>query len=277
MHHYTGALPGGWAWTDLPGGVPDADDTSGAVLALSNLDVHHPRVRRAAMDGLRWLGSLQNRDGGTPTFCRGWGRLPFDKSCADITAHCVLAHVHWSMLAEPGAEERALGHTAFRADSFLTDVQREDGSWTPLWFGNQHLNDEENPLYGTARVMHLVDQGHKRWENGRLWLTRNQNEDGGWGGGRGTPSSIEETALAVEALARAKPQAAREAVARGVAWLVEHTRQGTHFDPAPIGFYFAKLWYFERLYPIIFTVAALERVATLLDGEGQQDEQQAIE
>src|SRR5208337_707852 len=37
-HPYTGADPGGWAWTDLPGGVPDADDTPGAVLALHHLN-----------------------------------------------------------------------------------------------------------------------------------------------------------------------------------------------------------------------------------------------
>src|SRR5439155_23987313 len=36
-HPYTGAAPGGWGWTDLPGSVPDADDTSGALLALSHL------------------------------------------------------------------------------------------------------------------------------------------------------------------------------------------------------------------------------------------------
>jgi squalene-hopene/tetraprenyl-beta-curcumene cyclase len=30
-------------------------------------------------------------------------------------------------------------------------------------------------------------------------------------------------------------------------------------EPSPIGFYFAKLWYYERLYPRIFTVAALKR------------------
>ena len=29
VHPYTNADPGGWAWTDLPGGVPDADDTAG--------------------------------------------------------------------------------------------------------------------------------------------------------------------------------------------------------------------------------------------------------
>ncbi|HAU37477.1 MAG TPA: hypothetical protein DCX07_07125, partial [Phycisphaerales bacterium] len=37
-HVFTGASPGGWAWTDQPGGVPDADDTAGALLALHALD-----------------------------------------------------------------------------------------------------------------------------------------------------------------------------------------------------------------------------------------------
>jgi len=36
-HPYTLADPGGWAWTPLSGGVPDADDTPGALLALKNL------------------------------------------------------------------------------------------------------------------------------------------------------------------------------------------------------------------------------------------------
>jgi hypothetical protein len=44
-----------------------------------------------------------------------------------------------------------------------------------------------------------------------------------------------------------------------VAWLVEKVEQGGLSHPTPIGFYFAKLWYFEKLYPIIFTVAALGR------------------
>jgi squalene-hopene/tetraprenyl-beta-curcumene cyclase len=50
-----------------------------------------------------------------------------------------------------------------------------------------------------------------------------------------------------------------EAVERGVAWLVERVEQGGLHEATPIGFYFAKLWYFEKLYPIIFTVAALGR------------------
>jgi squalene-hopene/tetraprenyl-beta-curcumene cyclase len=88
-HPYTHAAPGGWAWTDLPGGVPDADDTAGALLALKKLAVADGRTRDAAMAGLKWLCELQNRDGGVPTFCRGWGALPFDRSSPDLTAHAL--------------------------------------------------------------------------------------------------------------------------------------------------------------------------------------------
>ncbi len=33
-HPYTGADPGGWAWSDLSGAVPDADDTPAALLSV---------------------------------------------------------------------------------------------------------------------------------------------------------------------------------------------------------------------------------------------------
>jgi squalene-hopene/tetraprenyl-beta-curcumene cyclase len=45
----------------------------------------------------------------------------------------------------------------------------------------------------------------------------------------------------------------------GLDWLVQQVETGGLDNPAPIGFYFAKLWYFEKLYPIIFAVAALGR------------------
>ena len=49
----------------------------------------------------------------------------------------------------------------------------------------------------------------------------------------------------------------------GISWLIRRVEDGTWTQPAPIGFYFAKLWYYERLYPMVFTVAALEAVARL--------------
>ena len=56
----------------------------------------------------------------------------------------------------------------------------------------------------------------------------------------------------------AGPEAA-DAVNRGLAWLVQRVELGGLHNPTPIGFYFAKIWYFEKLYPMIFTVAALGR------------------
>ena len=94
----------------------------------------------------------------------------------------------------------------------------------------------------------------------------NQNSDGGWGGTRGTPSTIEETAVALEALVQTAPQA-EESIERGETWLQKQTENGTLFEPAPIGFYFAKLWYYEKLYPLIFTVAACQRVALWLENK----------
>ena len=132
----------------------------------------------------------------------------------------------------------------------------------PLWFGNQHAADDENPTYGTARVLaayrDLNQMGSSPALRAVAWLLSAQNSDGGWGGAVGAPSSIEETALAAEILLDVVPKAAA-AANKGLGWLVQQVEAGGLHQPTPIGFYFAKLWYFERLYPIILTVAALGR------------------
>jgi squalene-hopene/tetraprenyl-beta-curcumene cyclase len=161
--------------------------------------------------------------------------------------------------AMPAEIRFRLPKSARRAFRWLKQVQQADGSWLPLWFGNQHAPDDVNPTYGTAKVLAAYrDCGimHLREAcRGVQWLRQSQNSDGGWGAGAGTPSSVEETALAVEALLRDRQS--QEAASRGVAWLCDRVEEGAWCEPAPIGFYFARLWYFERLYPLIFTVAAL--------------------
>ena len=256
-HPYTRAAPGGWAWTDLRGGVPDADDTAGALIALKNLQLPDDRLPAAARMGITWLLDLQNRDGGIPTFCRGWGNLPFDRSGADLTAHAISAFRAWRDDL-PDLRPR-IDRAMLRALEYLSRVQRPDGSWLPLWFGNQHAHGDENPLYGTARVLIAlaeVDSAAVIRGRGVQWLLSIQHPSGGWGGAAGIEPSIEETALAVHALVRSTNEQAPRAIARGTAWLIDRTGGG-QFDPSPIGFYFAKLWYFERLYPTIFTAAAL--------------------
>ena len=51
------------------------------------------------------------------------------------------------------------------------------------------------------------------------------------------------------------------AISLGLSWLIARVEDGRFREPSPIGFYFAKLWYFEALYPLIFTVAALRKAA----------------
>jgi squalene-hopene/tetraprenyl-beta-curcumene cyclase len=265
VHPYTQAEPGGWAWTDLPGGVPDADDTAGALLALRALGIGDEEKDRARA-GLRWLLDLQNADGGIPTFCKGWGALPFDRSGADLTAHAIRAWSAWLSLEPrvPRAIERAL--------DYLGRVQQDDGSFVPLWFGNESAPLEANKTYGTSRVvLALSDLPSERAaamrEGALRFLVSTKNADGGWGGDRGVPSSIEETALAVQALARCGEEKARD----GVRWLVERTSRGRDLRPSPIGFYFAKLWYFEKLYPVIFTLAALNEARSLYPGSNSSN------
>ena len=91
VHPFTHSEPGGWGWTHERGGVPDADDTAAALIALKMLGCETV----VAENGIRWLLNLQNRDGGMPTFCKGWGRLPFDRSCPDLTAHAIRAFIAW--------------------------------------------------------------------------------------------------------------------------------------------------------------------------------------
>lgn len=271
-HRYTGADPGGWAWTDLAGGVPDADDTAGALIALRSLGEPDGATIAAATSGVRWLLGLQNRDGGIPTFCRGWGRLPFDRSAPDLTAHALLAWRAWHDLL-PAPLAQTVDHATHGALQCLRRQQRPDGAWVPLWFGNQAVPDEENPTYGTARVVlalgcggdHTMPEVRKLLAGGVRWLLAAQNTDGGWGGAAGVPSTIEETGQALQALAAATPHsrvadrgdAFIAALDRGARWLVQATQGGRRFPAAPIGLYFARLWYAERLYPLIMTVAAL--------------------
>ena len=383
-HPYTNAAPGGWAWTNLPGGVPDADDTPGAVLALQNLAVRveqreahqsgagtdslgedefgDPTGRFeveapiAAQNGLFWLLDLQNSDGGFPTFCRGWGTLPFDRSSPDISAHCVRALVRsdvwvgervrtlwakaismpwflrqWldllvifdsvacfvSHLRMRGLSRNRKVLAVLSASQFLRRTQRSDGSWLPLWFGNQYGHDDGNPVYGTSRVLMayrdlgLMDAPEA--QRAAAWLASVQEGSDvagsggggprearptlreadssvtpavspkkgdeasgpnssslalgsqpsalspprGWGGDAGIAPSVEETALATEVLLDCEEF--RETAFAGIQWLIERVEDGSVAEPTPIGFYFARLWYFETLYPLIFAVSALRR------------------
>lgn len=268
-HPFTGAAPGGWAWTDLPGGVPDADDTAGALVALKCLQEAGcaPKAMPAVRAGVIWLLALQNRDGGLPTFCRGWGRLPFDRSCPDISAHALAAWTAWRADdAWTLREGRRLDAAMRRVVDYLKREQHATGCWMPLWFGHQEAEQGRNPVVGTARVvdalraaqMPLAAAGRAAEVAGMLsagerWLVQAQQPDGGWSAG--ACATAEETALAVIAL-RDGGAASAGAARLGQEWLIKD-RCAAAAMPSPIGLYFSLLWYHEQLYPLVWTLDAL--------------------
>lgn len=267
VHPFTLSPPGGWGWTDLPGSLPDGDDTSGVLLALHRLWEQEDMT--SIENGISWLLKLQNSDGGMPTFCRGWSKMPFDKSCPDITAHALCAFMAWKTNM-PLFIQKKIEMAVARAISFLQKNQNPDGSWFPLWFGNALSQDMTNPVYGTSKVVCSLGCFAQKnscatqlWAKGCEWLLSVQNQDGGWGGGKNIKSSIEETALAIKALLTS-PEKHTKPIFQGIEWLIENTKEGENFDPSPLGLYFSQLWYFEELYPLLFTISAMEEAKQYL-------------
>lgn len=249
-------------------------------------DEQRRRILSAAVEGLRWLLKIQNSDGGWPTFCRGWGKLPFDRSGTDLTAHASRALEKWNEINDlhqteppPSFEtwEDCILEAVANGSGYLHRQQQPDGTWLPLWFGNQCHSRESNPIYGTSKALALqMRYKHLVFWKQRNWFIEQQNADGGWGSGIWNNaqqaeliSSVEETALALEVMiSRYLPIADHRkyqaSLDRGLDWLVTAVEQGNHRNAAPIGFYFAKLWYYEKLYPLAFTVSALGRAVRTL-------------
>jgi squalene-hopene/tetraprenyl-beta-curcumene cyclase len=306
-HPLTGGAPGGWGWTNLPGAMPDADDTAGVLLALHRLGPPTPETLSAVSAAVQWLLDLQNYDGGIPTFCRGWGKLPFDRSAPDLTAHTLEAFAVWHSSLPP-AQRTVTTRAINRMIRYLAKTQSPDGSWLALWFGTQvsspgratsprepssiqsnifsrypfnlgratsprepsSQDDESNPVYGTARTVLALARTIPSisspsptlttlMKKGRAYLLHAQHPSGGWAARPGLTPTIEETAMALSAMAGSPHH---DSIQRGTDALLTLTKSGAHTPASPIGLYFARLWYSEKLYPLLFTITALRRVAT---------------
>ena len=298
---------GGWASSDAAGALPNTVATAGVLSALAkwlhdHANVQRKRLERAADRGIQWLLDLQNEDGGWPTYYRDDSLRQHEESSPDVTSQVLRSLAawwrEWQMDVGDVAQQRRsnIDERMVRAVEsgwrYLEAQQRTDGSFIPLWFGNEHQPNERNPVYGTAQVL-LASMEAGRLESNMAqraarWLVAAQHANGGWGpprspvdysgaekdgfGARRTNEamasfcSIEETSLALSALiALAGSNAAcSQAVSRGLAWLINAVEQDGHRRPAIVGYYLPKLWYYERLYPLVFAAGALTRAVRSL-------------
>jgi squalene-hopene/tetraprenyl-beta-curcumene cyclase len=51
---------------------------------------------------------------------------------------------------------------------------------------------------------------------------------------------------------------------RGVSWLIARIQEDSWVHASPIGLQFANHWFYEKIYPLAFTVGALRAVDALL-------------
>jgi len=236
--------PGGWAFEFDNDVYPDVDDSAVVMTALQRIPLADaaPERRLALERGLRWMLSMQSANGGWGAFDVDNDRtllkaIPFadfgellDPPTADVTAHALEL---LGLLGYSGAYPPAQ-----RGLRFLYALQEPDGSWWGRWGVNY--------IYGLgAALPALAALGEPLTappiRRAVEWLLRHQQPDGGWGEScdsyadpsrRGAgPSTPSQTAWALMALLAAG-EAAHEAAARGVGYLLSRQRSDGSWDEA---------------------------------------------
>jgi squalene-hopene/tetraprenyl-beta-curcumene cyclase len=265
-------LPGGWYFEYANELYPDVDDTFQVLTALSKvrlLDAQRQSRKLEAMDrGMRWVLSMQNRDG-------GWAS--FDKDCDEqfltqvpFADHNAMIDPSTSDITGRGVE--TLSRLGFRRDhpvlqkalTFLEGEQERDGSWFGRWGCNY--------IYGTWLVLHGLktigeDMLEPPYQAAGCWIRSIQNADGGWGelpdsyrdpGTKGHgPSTPSQTAWAMAGLIATEDQS--DGLKLGVEYLISNQREdGSWKDDFWTGTGFPGVFYLRyHLYAIYFPLLAL--------------------
>jgi squalene-hopene/tetraprenyl-beta-curcumene cyclase len=266
------AQPGGWYFEYANEFYPDVDDTFQVLTALSKVRFSDPQRESRKLEaidrGLRWVLSMQNRDG-------GWGS--FDKDCDEqfltqipFADHNAMIDPSTSDITGRGVE--ALSNLGFSKDhpvaqkaiTFLQGEQERDGSWFGRWGCNY--------IYGTWLVLHgLKTIGEDMMEPGYqaagCWLRGVQNADGGWGelpdsyqdpGTKGHgPSTPSQTAWALLGLMASEDQS--DGLKLGIEYLIKGQREdGSWKDDFWTGTGFPGVFYLRyHLYATYFPLLAL--------------------
>jgi len=287
------ALPGGWAFEFDNRFYPDLDDSAVVAMAIDKLALPDAAQKQAAIRrGLEWMLSMQCRGGGWAAFDidndKDWlNDLPYsdlkatiDPPTADITARILeLAGELTDLSDAPDAYRAVLDRDRLDAGlDYLLAEQEADGSWFGRW-GVNYLYGTSGALSALAFLTH--DSGvTDAIARGAHWLISVRNDDGGWGEtcasyddpalkGRGdsTPS---QTAWALIGLLAAAPVLAgreREAIERGVAYLLDTQRDdGSWVEDWHTGTGFPCHFYLVyRDYPLYFPAIALARYRAYCD------------
>jgi squalene-hopene/tetraprenyl-beta-curcumene cyclase len=252
---------GGWGACDLPGAAINCYDTANVLLALHALRAFDDEAVACARRGVRFLLSATNADGGV-------GLVAGEASAADVTATCLLAMEQWRPVL--GRPEVQIAQACARMRRFLKTSQHNDGSWASLLAGNQLEPNTENRVWTTATVLASMTQitavaGDCDLPAAAGFLIEAQWPGGAWGPARGVAPSLDETAVAVGALAGVSGiKGCRDAAMRGAQWLTETFSSGA---PAPIFRDTDGTWQCDVNNPLVFMTFAMGRLCRTWAGQ----------
>jgi squalene-hopene/tetraprenyl-beta-curcumene cyclase len=262
------------------GNVPASSETpvvfsgrsANAEKAIAELEAAAPMVN-AIRRGVRWLKSMQSRDGGWGAFDADNTRdvltkVPFadhnamiDPSTSDITARVLESFAGLGIPADSELHRRAM--------DFIWKDQQPDHCWYGRWGVNY--------LYGTWQVLvgltaNGIPATDARLRRAADWLKSKQQPCGGWGEtarsyddpslrGTGIPTASQ-TAWALLGLIAAG-QADSLAVHRGVDYLLSTQKpNGTWQETEFTGTGFPRVFYLRyHYYSLYFPLMALARYA----------------
>lgn len=277
----TTGKPGAWAFEFENRFYPDVDDTAVVMMALQGVKLPNENLKKQAIfRALNWVASMQCVDGGWAAFDLNnnadWlNAVPYgdlkamiDPNTADVTARVL------EMLGRCGLSIDK--YNCDRALAYLAKEQEPEGCWFGRWGVNY--------IYGTSGVLAalalVAPKSHRQnIERGAAWLVSCQNNDGGWGEtcrsyndpslkgkGESTASQTAWALIGLLAAGEATGNYAKEAIERGVNYLVETQRaDGTWDESYFTGTGFPCHFYLKyHLYLQHFPLTALGRYRSLL-------------
>jgi sporulenol synthase len=265
--HNPTSLPGSWGFSDINSINPDVDDTTASLRSISRMGTNH---HAAWSQGINWLLSMQNDDGGWAAFEKNTDTklfefLPIEKaqfiltdpSCADITGRTLEFFGNYTNLSKD--------HLSIKKGvKWLLDHQERDGSWYGRW-GICYIYGTWGAVTGLAAVG--ISESDESIQKAIQWLQHIQNKDGGWGESCFSDnkqtyvplrvSTLTHTAWALDTLISISDKQT-PAIRKGVSYLLENLQKEDWTTAYPKGQGMAGAFYIHyHSYRYIFPLLAL--------------------